>query len=344
MLAPLRQASIIVTGAGGSIGSALSLRLAAIDPRNLVLLDNSEQALFSLQSAPGSSIPLSKASFVLGNVADAAHLDEIFAMHLPTVIFHTAAYKHVPLLEEQPLAAIANNALATRNLAQCAQRQPSARLVLLSTDKAVAPASVLGASKRIAEFIALAGDGLVVRLGNVLGTAGSVSEVFLQQIRAGGPVTVTDCDAERYFLTCEEAVDLLLESAVKAPLGSVSAPHLDRPHSILSLANFLIDANTIQDKPSIAFTTSRAGDKLREILWSVEEEPAVNRSNGRVWILEQQTFDRTLLAKRLNRLQLALDHRDLTHALEIVCEIVPDYAPSPTVIALAKNPRGVLQT
>jgi len=343
-LAPLERGSILVTGAGGSIGSALSLRLAALRPRSLVLLDASEQALFNLQSTLASSIPVSKASIVLGDIADAAHLDEIFATHQPTVIFHAAAHKHVPLLEQQPLAAIANNALATRALAECAQRHKGARLVLLSTDKAVAPVSILGATKRIAEPITLASEGIVVRLGNVLGTAGSVVEVFLQQISTGGPVTITGHDAERYFLTCEEAIDLLLESAVAAPPGSLIAPDLDRPHSILSLANFLIATCSHQDRPSIAFTTPRPGDKIREALWSVNERPIVDKSARRIWIHDQQAIDRTLAARKLDRLQVAVEHRDLAQALDIVREMVPDYAPSATVIALAQNTRGVLQT
>jgi FlaA1/EpsC-like NDP-sugar epimerase len=343
-LEPLQQESILVTGAGGSIGSALSLRLSTLGPRRLVLLDASERALFNLQTELTRANPVTNAAIVLANTGDVAHLDEIFAIHQPTLIFHAAAHKHVPLLEEQPLAAIANNTLATRTLADCTQRQRGARLVLLSTDKAVAPASILGATKRIGELITLAAKGVVVRLGNVLGTAGSVVEVFLQQISTGGPVTITDRDAERYFLTCEEAVDLLLESAVATPPRSLVTPDLDRPYSILSLANFLTAASSHKDGLSIAFTTPRPGDKIREAMWSVDERPIVNKSNGHIWIHEQQAVDPKVLGRKLDQLQVAVEHRDLAKALEIVRNMVPDYAPSTTVIALTQNARGVLQT
>jgi FlaA1/EpsC-like NDP-sugar epimerase len=338
----LRDTSILVTGAGGSIGSALSLQLARLGPRHLALLDTSEQALYRLQSAFAEARLPAQPRLILANISDASHLDEIFETHRPEVIFHAAAYKHVPLLEEHPFEAIANNALGALTLAECVKRRNIARLVLVSTDKAVTPISILGASKRIAERITLIHEGVVLRLANVLGSEGSVSETFLRQIAAGGPVTITDPMAERYFLTCEEAVDLLLASA-SAKAGSILVPNLDRQYKISSLAEFLIRTGSSEASPPITFTGLRPGDKIREALWSTEERPLPTAVHGH-FEMEWQESGNTLLRYELMQLKDAVRERDLPRALEIVLQLVPSYIPSATVRTLQRKALGALQS
>jgi FlaA1/EpsC-like NDP-sugar epimerase len=334
-LPQLHGSSILVTGAGGSIGSALSLQLSKLQPRQLTLLDASEQALYRLQAVLAGAALRIKPSIVLANIAGSAHLEEIFENHRPHLIFHAAAYKHLPLLEEHPLEAIANNALGTLNLVQCAKKHNIARIVLLSTDKAVAPTSILGASKRIAEQITLAHGGVVLRLGNILGSEGSVSETFLRQIAAGGPVTLTDRGAERYFLTCEEAVDLLLASTAVHP-GNLLVPNLNRQYSIVSLAEFLLSTYAPHSRPTIVFTGLRPGDKIREALWSSDERPLFPPERGYLKI-EQRTSDPLLLHRELSRLADAVQERNLLDTVETVLRLVPSYTPSATVLALMQQ-------
>lgn len=331
-LEQLRDTSILVTGAGGSIGNALSNELVKLQPRRLVLLDASEQALYRLQSSLADTRPLANLDIVLANILDTAHLEEILETCCPQLIFHAAAYKHVPLLEENPLAAIANNAVGTFNLAQSAKKFNVTRIVLLSTDKAVAPISILGATKRIAEQITIVNSGVVLRLGNILGTEGSVSERFLRQIAASEPVTITDPDAERYFLTCEEAVDLLLVAATTAHTGSILAPCLDRQYTIASLAEFLISTRSREAKPTITVTGPRSGDKTREALWSSDEQPFVSNASGYSQFQRQST-ETSQLRRELSILEHAVRERDLPRAIEIVRRLVPDYELGATVLA-----------
>ena len=342
-LEQLRDASILVTGAGGSIGSALSLQLARLHLRNLVLLDTSEQALHRLQWTLADAALPSQPHLVLANIQDKAHLEQIFATHLPQIVLHAAAYKHVPLLEEHPLEALGNNALGTLTLADCAKKFNAARFVLLSTDKAVAPISILGASKRIAEQIAIAHQGIVLRLGNVLGSEGSVSETFLRQIASGSSLTITNPHAERYFLTCEEAVDLMLLSATVARAGSLIVPRLSRQHKIASLAEFLLSARPHGVKPPIAFTSPRPGDKIRESLWASDEQP-LDTATPAYFEIETQPFDLMLLRRELQYLENTVRERDLQRALQIVLQLVPTYTPSLTVQTLLQaSSQGALQ-
>lgn len=329
-LALLSDARILVTGAGGSIGSALSLRLAALGPRQLILLDASEQALYRLHvSLEAAGLP-GHPQLVLGNTSDAALLAELLAPG--QIVFHAAAYKHVPLLERHPLEAVANNALATLTLAEAATRAGAARIVLLSTDKAAAPASILGATKRIAERIVLSRGGVALRLGNVLGTEGSVSETFARQIAAGSAVTVTAPDAERYFLTRAEAVDLLVASAVSAVPGSLLAPELPGQHRIVELALFLYKELCHEPAPNIVFTGQRPGDKVRELFRSGDEEALLSSIEGTMRIEPKKGLDAPS-ADRLQTLRAAVQARDLSLALDCVTALVPGYTASKTVVA-----------
>ena len=331
----LAQQPILITGAGGSIGSALALRLGALLPPKLVLLEASENNLYALHrdwAAAGIATPM---SFILGSAADEALLEEIFSAHAPRIVFHAAAFKHVPLMEEQSLAAIANNIFATETLTQAAAIH-GARVLLLSTDKAVAPASVMGATKRVAEQIVLSSGGTVLRLGNVLASRNSVAEVFARQIAQGGPITITDPAARRYFLTLDEAVNLLLIAAAYSEQSTLLAPVLPATHSIADLARFMARELAPDRKIAINFIGNRPGDKESEELWSAADQASTAGLDGMVAV-ETALPMAPQLAAGLASLRAALDARDLCDALTHLRALVPDYTPSHAMLALARQ-------
>jgi FlaA1/EpsC-like NDP-sugar epimerase len=317
---------ILITGAGGSIGSALALRLASAGAR-IILLEASENSLYDLQqNLPAVSSTL---DFYLGSVSDRSLLDEILSLHRPRLVFHAAAHKHVPLMEDQPLAAIANNVLATEALVASV---PNARVVLVSTDKAVTPTSMMGATKRLAEQIVLASGGTVLRLGNVLASRGSVTELFARQIAAGRPLTVTDPAARRYFLTIAEAVELLLAAASEPQAPALLAPLLPQPHYIADLARFMAGMLAPDRSVAIEFTSLRPGDKECEQLWSQAEIPHPSATTSLVR-LHSQLPERSQFQSLLATLHRALQSRDLSNALAAMRALVPDYNPGATILA-----------
>jgi len=298
----------------------------------LVLLESSESNLFELQRELSSQGLQSAATFILGSVADSPLLDEIFSIYSPRIVFHAAAFKHVPLMEEQPLAAIANNVFGTETLASAATGH-GARIILLSTDKAVEPASVMGATKRIAEQIVLSRCGTVVRLCNVLASRDSVAEVFARQIANGGPITVTDPAVRRFFLAIDEAVDLLLLAASDPRHPALVAPHLTVQHFIADLAQFM--ARTLapgRDIP-IHFTHLRAGDKESEKLWSSTEEATTTEIPG-ICSINSSVLDPLTLKSNLEALRASVKVRDISASIDCICALVPDYRPSQLVRSL----------
>jgi FlaA1/EpsC-like NDP-sugar epimerase len=337
----LAQEPILITGAGGSISSALALRLGSISSRKLVLLEASESNLYALKRDWAAAFPRAASAGsssilpILGSTADRALLDEIFFIHAPRIVFHASAFKHVPLMEEQPLAAIANNIFATETLAHAAAAH-GARVVLLSTDKAVEPASVMGATKRVAEQIVLSRGGTVLRLGNVLASRDSVVEVFAGQIAQGGPISITDPAARRYFLTIDETVDLLLTAAAHTTPGALLAPILPAPHFIADLARFMARVLSPEGEIAIGFTAHRPGDKETEQLWSSADRTSATSLNGLI-LIETAQPAQAELASRLAGLRAALDARNLSDALAPLRALVPDYTPSQTLLALARQ-------
>jgi FlaA1/EpsC-like NDP-sugar epimerase len=326
VLASLSSESILITGAGGSIGSALALKLASAGAR-LILLESSENNLFDLQSDFTTSGYT--ADFYLGSISDIPLLEEIFVRHHPRIVFHAAAFKHVPLLEEQPFAAIANNIFATQTLVSCALAH-NARIILLSTDKAVAPASVMGATKRVAEQTVLTSAGTVLRLANVLGSRGSVAETFARQIAAGAPLTVTDPAARRYFLTISEAVNLLLAAAAEQDPPAILIPDLRTTHFIADLARFMARTLAPERDIPIEFTHLRAGDKEAEVLLSPHETPRAGARHGLIPI-DSPTQSPAQFHPLLHDLKSACESRDLAAALSALRRLVPDYHPSPAI-------------
>lgn len=329
----LRARSILITGAGGSIGSALALRCMAMGVRSLSLLEASESRLFHLQQRCSSQYGSLQPTFLLGNVTDPGMLEEAFARSAPDLVFHAAAFKHVPLLEEQTIAAIANNVLATGVVSDTASAF-GACVVLVSTDKAVMPASILGATKRAAEQIVLNHHGVVVRLGNVLASSDSVAEIFAHQIASGGPITVTDPDARRFFLTLDEAVDIVLAASTEE--NCLLIPALDRQHLIADLARFLASELTPERPTRIVFTQLRAGDREAERLYSDDEVlgPEILPS---LHCVTTPRIPPHTVAELLTRMRTAVVSRDRSAALECLLALVPEFVPHAKAQSIAPN-------
>jgi FlaA1/EpsC-like NDP-sugar epimerase len=326
--------TILLTGAGGSIGSALAKAIILLEPRRLILIDSSERNLNEIDLELAATVDRSLYASVLGDICDARLLCEIFRRYRPEVVYHAAAFKHVPLMETNPLAVVRNNALGTHNLARTCRAEGAATLVMVSTDKAVNPISVMGASKRIAELALVRWNNSkthmsAVRLGNVLASQGSVLPRFVHQISRGGPVTVTHPDVTRYFLTIDEAVELILLASGQEEDGGIFVPQLGAPVKILDLALQLISdarSKSAKDIP-VAFTGLRPGDKISEEFLSGSEsaEPTTDRRLFRVSTenIPASRFD--LLMEELSR---SVDQRILPSVMEKLCTIVPEYRPS----------------
>jgi len=271
--------SVLITGAGGSIGSELCRQLAGLSPEKLILVENSEYNLFCMERELGESFPQLEMHSHLADVTEKPVLDRIFNRYRPQVVFHAAAYKHVPLLEEQIREAMRNNLLGTRNVALAADAHGAEEFVLISTDKAVNPANVMGASKRAAEIYCQnlndrsATNFITVRFGNVLGSTGSVVPLFKEQIEKGGPVSVTHPDMERYFMTTREACQLIMQASVLGEGGEIFVLDMGQPVRIQYLAEQLIRLSG--KKPGedieIEYIGLRPGEKLYEELFHEQE-------------------------------------------------------------------------
>jgi FlaA1/EpsC-like NDP-sugar epimerase len=277
--------TVLVTGAGGSIGAELCRQIAHVGPRRIVLLDHAEDNLFEIQRELEDErhIPPAMLAAVLADCKEGERMREVFDEHRPTVVFHAAAYKHVALMESNPVEAVHNNAIATRVVAQIAGERGVRRFVLVSTDKAVAPATVMGASKALAEF-ALEGAAArfpatgykAVRFGNVLGSSGSVVPIFRRQIARGGPVTVTDERMTRYFMTIPEAVQLIIRAGslgMESPRADVLVLDMGEPVRIVDLARAMIELSGLDPGRDIEIEVvgARAGEKLHEELFNSYE-------------------------------------------------------------------------
>jgi len=271
--------TVLVTGAAGSIGSELCRQVLRFGTASLLALDIDETGLFHLEADLHRRLPGRNATVLIGDVRDPERMEAVFGKHRPQLVFHAAAYKHVPLMETFPAEAVKTNVLGTSVVAEAARRAGCEAFVFISTDKAVNPTSVMGATKRVAEKVVLAvgAEGemraLGVRFGNVLGSRGSVLPTFVEQIRRGGPVTVTHPEMERYFMTTAEAVRLVLQAAAMGKGGEVFILDMGEPVRILDLARDLIRTSGLEpdrDIP-IVFTGIRPGEKLREELLTAEE-------------------------------------------------------------------------
>lgn len=322
---------VLVTGAGGSIGSELCRQLAKFRPMKLLLLGHGENSIFNIEMELRKTFPELKLVTIIADIQDRDRMKHIFNEYRPQVVFHAAAHKHVPLMERNPTEAVKNNVFGTQNVADCADEYGVERFVLISSDKAVNPTSVMGATKRIAEMYIQTMNAssstkfVAVRFGNVLGSRGSVIPFFKQQIADGGPVTVTHPEMVRYFMTIPEAVQLVLQAGSFAEGGEIFVLDMGSPVKILNLAEDLIKLSGYEpyEEIDIKFTGIREGEKLYEELLTDEENVTATQHN-RIFIGKPSELNRRHLELEILRLQRVIADGS-SSIKEIIDQIVPMY-------------------
>ena len=341
----IRGRRILVTGAGGTIGSELGRQIAALAPARLILLDSSEYLLYRIEGEVRERWPDLAVSPLLGDVRDRRRIETVIAAEQPQIVFHAAALKHVPMVEANPIEGVLTNAIGSRNVAEAARSFGAALVVMISTDKAVDPASVMGATKRLAESFCQALDlnearrasqgtrFLTVRFGNVLGSTGSVVPLFARQLAAGGPLTVTHPEASRFFMTVREAVELVLEASSTMPeagggdaRGKIFVLDMGEPVKIADLARQMIRLAGLRPERDIAivYTGLRPGEKLHEALFHAAEAP-VPTGNPALRLAAPRTADYAVLARSIDELEEQARAGHETRVLDLLGRIVPEY-------------------
>ena len=331
----LAQKRVLVTGAGGSIGSELCRQIAIANPAVVTLLGHGENSIFDMQAKLRETFPTLPVQAVIGDIRDTARLAACFRAARPQIVFHAAAHKHVPLMEENPEEAITNNVIGTSNIVDACTVASVERLVMISTDKAVSPTSMMGASKRLAEMIVREGARrsgrafAVVRFGNVLGSRGSVVPVFKRQIEGGGPITITHPDVKRFFMTIPEAVHLVLQAGGLSVGGELFVLNMGEPVRIVHLAEDLIRLSGLSaEEIPIVFTGLRPGEKLEEELWERNAlvEPTTHPEVLRV--REHDPIDASQLAQSLDFLAAAAHSGERLRLEAALAQWIPTYVPS----------------
>lgn len=323
---------IMVTGAGGSIGSELCRQLARIRPGSLILFERNEFNLYTIERDLREQLRSVPIHVVLGDVCDHGAVTNTVERLAPEIVFHAAAYKHVPMLEGQAREVVRNNVVGTANVAQIAHDFGCEAFVLISTDKAVNPASLMGASKRVAEVYCQSLDKqsstryITVRFGNVLGSAGSVVPLFEQQIKRGGPVTVTHRDMTRYFMTITEATQLIMESCAVGSGGEIFALDMGKPIKVSFLAEEMIKLSgmTPGEDIQITYTGLRLGEKLHEELFYPDEVPR-RTAHDKINLAEGPEMDWKVIGPIVDRISTAVDEFNVMEIRTLVCHLVPEY-------------------
>ena len=334
--------TVLVTGGGGSIGSELCRQVMRFKPAKLLIFDIYEncayELLMELQQKYGRDVPV---TVLVGSIRDKARLDEVFETYHPTVVFHAAAHKHVPLMEISPAEAVKNNVFGTKNLLTSAAEHGVERFVQLSTDKAVNPTNVMGCTKRLCEMLiqtfsqATSMTCVAVRFGNVLGSHGSVIPLFEEQIKRGGPVTITHPDIVRYFMTITEAAQLVLQAGGLAKGGSIYVLDMGEPVKIMDLANRLIRFYGYEPgvNMQVKVTGLRPGEKLyEELLMDSEQDKMAKTAHNKIFIAPPMQIDLEKFYTDLQRLKDSARHNS-DEVVDVLQEMVPTYHPNRRVRA-----------
>ena len=325
--------TVLVTGGGGSIGSELCRQIASFNPELLIIFDIYENNLYNIELELRAKYPNLNIKGIIGSVRDKNKLEDLFKKYSPYLVFHAAAHKHVPLMEVSPLEAIKNNVLGTQNVADCADKFGTKRFILISTDKAVNPTNIMGASKRMCEMIIQAKNKVskteyaAVRFGNVLGSNGSVVPLFKKQIKEGGPVTVTHKEITRFFMTIPEAVGLVLQAMTYAKGGEVFVLDMGEPVKIYDLAVSLIKLSGLQPEVDIPIeiTGLRPGEKLYEELL-MSEEGLEHTKHNKIFVAEPLDIPAEEVTKRVEKLKEFVKTED--HTMEEIKRVVKQAVPT----------------
>lgn len=326
----LHGKKVLVTGAGGSIGSELCRQIVRFGPDSLYLLGKGENSIYEIDQELRMKLPDLHIVPIIADIRDKQRIDEIFACYGPEVVFHAAAHKHVPLMELQPAEAVKNNIFGTKNVAEAAKKYSTQVMIMISTDKAVNPTSVMGATKRVAEQIIQSMSKksptifAAVRFGNVLGSRGSVVPLFKRQIEAGGPVTVTNPEMKRYFMTIPEAVQLVLQAGSMAKGGEVFVLDMGEPVKIYDLACTLIEQSGLRPHQDIEikFTGMRPGEKLYEEILTAEEGTTATE-HEQIYVANLQTVDDKLLNYGLIMLQQTYAEKTVR---QLLYQLIPAFS------------------
>jgi len=329
----LQGKRVLITGAGGFIGSALARYLGRVSLHRLVLLDVAEQGLFELGAEADDQGNIEGRSLIVGDVCDSALLREVFEDCQPQIVFHAAASKHVSLMEANPFTAARNNILGTHRLLEAANNAHAEKVIVISTDKAVDPIGIMGVTKRVAELLVIRNNGpaqvKAVRLANVLGSTGSVGPIFIRQIARGGPLTVTDPGCTRYFLSIDEVVQRLVSALAVESASSVLVSEAGEPFSIVNLARFLIQhASSGPGAMEIEHTGLRPGDKLTERMIASDESAITTNIMSLREVFCDHSVSASTLKAAIEEVDAAIRVRDLRRLLDAITSLIPAYRPS----------------
>ena len=328
----IRDSRVLITGGGGSIGSELCRQVARLSPKEVILVEQNEFNLYSIGLELDEKFPSVRVTKLLGDVCDRAAIGFIFDKHKPEIVFHAAAYKHVPLLQGQIRETVRNNTVGTMIVSEAAVANNTKTMVLISTDKAVNPTSMMGVSKRLSEMVVQLNNlpnrtaFITVRFGNVLGSAGSVVPLFERQIQTGGPVTVTDREMTRYFMTISEACQLILQACVLGGGGEIFVLNMGEPVNIDYLARQMIrfSGKIPEEEIAIEYTGLRAGEKLKEELFHADENLA-ETAYEKILLATSRSIEADRLRQGLGEIESACSQYDYEQVRAIAISLVPEY-------------------
>lgn len=328
----IRDKIVLITGAGGTIGSELSRQIIKFDPKSMILFDLNENNVYFLEMELMANHHNSELKVIVGDIKDIGLLKNVFSRYKPQIVFHAAAHKHVPLMEENPIAAVKNNIFGTRNLIYASEHYRAEKFVMISTDKAVNPTSVMGASKRIAEMMVQAKSKtartkfMAVRFGNVIGSSGSVVPIFKQQIESGKPLTVTHPEVKRFFMSASEAAQLVMQAGVIGKNGEILILDMGEQIKILDLAKNLIILSGLKpnEDVEIRFIGLRKGEKMKEeLLLDLEHDKATK--HDRIYIAQPSDYDPMRLRKDIKVLEKLANLMDEDGIIDKITDMVPGY-------------------